>query len=348
MATEKFEARGIKPTNFALQVRLAYDRIQNIARKTPIDKSLTLSKETGINLLLKHEHLQHTGSFKIRGASNKILKYLSKYKSTGFITASTGNHGMATSYVGSKLGIKVTVFTPKNVDSSKKEGIINYGSEIVMYGDNCIDAELEAIKQSKLKCIPFMSAYNDWDIIMGQGSIAVEIMEQIKQQRLSNNGHIDAIFVSVGGGGLIGGIAVYIKSVLPNCKIYGVQPLNSPVMYESVKAGKVRDDVKEYDTLSDGTAGLLEPNLVNFELCRDYVDEWVIVNEKEIAEGMYKLLKMEHMFVEGSAAMALAAAYKVKDELKGKTAVVVLCGRNMSADRYLETIKELKQQHSRL
>eukprot|EP01083_Nonionella_stella_P293228 997164_1 len=287
--------RGTKPTNFGLDVSLASDQISNIIRKTPIDKSISLSLETGINVILKHEHLQHTGSFKLRGTTNKILKHLQKYKLSGIYTASTGNHGIATSYAASKLGVKVTVFVPKDIDSSKKKGIINYGCQLVEHGYNCVDAEQEAIKQSKLQNVPYISAYNDWDIILGQGTLAIKIFQQVKQQKLSSSGMIDAVFVSVGGGGLIGGMAAYIKSVYPKCEIYGVQPLNSCVMYHSVQSGYIRNDIKEYDTLSDGTAGKIENNSVTFGLCCDNVDHWVIVNEKEIAESMYKLLEKEHV-----------------------------------------------------
>ena len=199
------------------------------------------------------ENMQYTGSFKVRGALNKLLTMTSEERKKGVIAASSGNHGVATCYAASKLGdTHVTIYVPKGASEAKIGAMRAMKGEVVQIeSTNCMDGELAARKSADEQGKTFLSPYNDRDVMMGQSTIALEIFKQLKAQYQQP----DAVLVSVGGGGLIGGISSYVKSVLPSCEVIGCQPLNSNVMMQSVEAGKILDDVEEFSTLSDGTAG---------------------------------------------------------------------------------------------
>ena len=198
--------------------------------------------------------MQYTGSFKVRGALNKIVSLPVSEREKGIIAASTGNHGMATCYAAQKLGpLPVTIYVPNNAKEVKLQAMQAMGGTVVKVdSNNCIDSEIAARKASVESKLEFISPYNDEIVVAGQGTIGYEIVSQLKQY---GGKKPDAIFVSVGGGGLIGGIAGFIKEVLPECQIIGCQPENSKVMLESIKAGCILQDVPEFPTLSDGTAG---------------------------------------------------------------------------------------------
>lgn len=197
--------------------------------------------------------MQYTGSFKVRGALNKIISMNKEEREKGIIAASTGNHGMATCYAALKVGnTPVTIFVPKGASEAKMESIRSMNGKIIQIeSPNCIDGEIAARSTAEKENKIFLSPYNDEDVMIGQGTIAHESFSQ-----MNNLGKkIDYFFVSVGGGGLIGGIASYMKDVHPDCKIIGCQPSNSNVMMQSISAGKILDNVEEFPTLSDGTAG---------------------------------------------------------------------------------------------
>jgi threonine dehydratase len=204
-----------------------------------------------------------------------------------------------------------------------------YGASIEFYGDDCIDSEIKAreasIKDGKI----YISPYNDLEIIEGQGSIGYEISNQVNQP-------LDAIIVSVGGGGLISGISGYLKSIWPNVKIIGCSPTNSAVMLHSIKAGEILE-LQSKLTLSDGTAGGVEKGSVTFPFCENYIDESVLVSEKEIKEALVTYMDTEHQMIEGAAGTAVAALIKKRDMLKDKRVGVIICGGNMN----LTTIKSL-------
>jgi len=242
------------------------NNIKNYIVKTPLKYSERLSKETNSNIYLKLENFQKTGSFKVRGALNKILNINSEEK---VLAASSGNHGAAVSYALFQKNMTGTIYVPKNVKKSKVKNIESYGSKVVKFGDDCLDAENEAIRLSKENNLTFVSPYNDYDIISGQGTIGVEILEQ--------NREIDIVFITVGGGGLISGISSYIKSVNPNIKVIGCSPINSSIMINSIKEGKIVN-TESKDTISDGSAGGVEEDSITFNMCKEFIDDYCLVS----------------------------------------------------------------------
>ena len=202
---------------------------------------------------------------------------------------------------------------------------------VIVESPNCVDAETQARAAAKETGQAFISPYNDIRVIMGQGTIGLEIYEQLEGQEL------DAIFVSVGGGGLISGVGLYLKSILPSCEIVGCQPLNSNVM-QSLQAGRILTDVEELPTLSDGTAGGIEDS-ITFGICQNVVDRFVTVSEGEIAAAMLWSLEKEKMTIEGAAAVVIAALQKDLERYQGKTVALLLCGRNVS-ETVLQSLQE--------
>ncbi|XP_060076763.1 L-threonine dehydratase catabolic TdcB-like [Ylistrum balloti] len=307
------------------QILQAHQRINPYIRKTPLEYSPSLtSLGNGSDVFIKLESEQMTGSFKVRGAFNKILLIAGrgpKSRQKGLITASSGNHGLACLAACKKSGIPLKVYCQKNVDSGKRKTLEDRGATVVLYGEDCVDAELEARRVAKHTGVEYISPYNDYDIIAGQGTISVEILEQLPE--------VDVILVSVGGGGLIGGIARYAKQVKPTIKIVGCSPEKSKVMHESVKAKKLIFE-ESFDTLSDGTAGSVEDNSVTFELCRDYVDEWMLVTEEQIGKALVYMMQTHHKIVEGSAGVSLGAFMSNPEKFKGQKVVIVSCGSNIS------------------
>ena len=294
--------------------------IKNYIVKTPLKYSERLSKETNSNIFLKLENLQKTGSFKARGALNKILNINLRNK---VVAASSGNHGAAVSYALSKKKMTGTIYVPKNVKKSKVKNIESYGSKVVKFGDDCLDAENEAIRLSKENNLIFVSPYNDLDIISGQGTIGVEILE--------DNNEIDIVFITVGGGGLISGISSYLKSVNPKIKIIGCSPINSSIMINSIKEGKIIN-TESKDTLSDGSAGGVEEGSITFNMCRELIDDYCLVSEEEIALQIKNSLNIDKMRIEGSAAVAIASAIKMKSFLENKNVAIIICGGNIGSD----------------
>lgn len=331
----------------------AYNRIYPMVLKTPHVWSFHLSEPDGsLKAFLKMELIQPTGSFKVRGAVHKLLRLQDRLEEQNgaFVqkqrvcyTASTGNHGMACSFASKSLGYSCHVYCPSNVETSKASGIKHLGANLVAKFDSCLDAELAARRQSELEKVPYISPYNDLDIISGHGTIGLELLSDA----VALESGIDIVFVSVGGGGLIGGIGAVLKTECSKrnqpIKIIGCQPKNSAVMTESVKSKRLLTDVKEEETLSDATAGALESGAITFPLCNVVVDEWVLVTEEEIKSALQFMLAKEHLLVEGSAAVAVAGYQKylysndkmnLNELLKTKkgtiNATIILCGRNMS------------------
>ena len=264
------------------EVLLAEKRIKEYIRETPLEYSPYLSKLCKCNVFLKLENLQLTGSFKVRGAMNKLLSLTKKQRMNGVITASSGNHGLGIAYALKTLNYPGTIFLPKNTFKTKIEALKYYNVPIKFYGTDCEKTELYARKTANKNNQVYISPYNDPQIIGGQGTIGVELEKQLK--------NIDYILASIGGGGLISGIAGYLKSMDKNVRVVGCLPKNSPVMYESIKAGKIIS-MKIKSTLSDGTAGGIEPNAMTFELCKKFIDEYTIVTENEIKKAIKLILE---------------------------------------------------------
>ncbi|HEY5690805.1 MAG TPA: threonine/serine dehydratase [Cyclobacteriaceae bacterium] len=302
------------------------DKILNAERvirpyilETPLEFSYPLSKLSGCNVYLKLENNQITGSFKARGSMNKMLTL--KNDDRGIVTASTGNHGLGVANALNALNKKGTIYLPSKASPAKVEAIKQRGVRIEFHGES---GEVTETFARKLACETnqvYVSPYNDEDVIAGQGTIGVELFRQLPE--------LDAIFVSIGGGGLIAGIATYLKSVNPEIKIIGCLPANAPVMYKCVKAGKVID-VPEKPTLSDGTAGGIDHDSITFEICQQLIDDYVLVAEEEILNAMRLVLKHHHQVIEGSAGVALASILKIKDQFINKKVAAIICGGNVS------------------
>ena len=298
------------------RITAAAARLQTIVQETPLERA-----SWPHNVLLKLEHLQPTGSFKIRGATNKISLLTPEQAAAGVITASNGNHGIAVAAAASRKGIHAEVFISSHVSPAKLHRIQQYGASFQRTGSDPLDAELAARKAALESGKVFISPYNDIDVIAGQGTIGLELHRQAP--------HIDAVFVAAGGGGMIGGIGAFLKSVSPRTEIVGCWPEHSPVLYECMQAGRIHE-VREQPTLSESTAGGLEPDSVTLDLCRNVVDRGVLVSEAEILAAMRHVLDTEHWLIEGAAGVPVAAFLKEEARYQGKTVVIVICGRNVS------------------
>ena len=308
------------------KINQAECRIRPHIRETILEHSPFYSSTGDTNIYFKLENLQHTGSFKVRGALNKTLSLSSEDRTRGLVAASTGNHGAAVAFSLNKLGAPCIVFVPENAHPNKVDAIRRLGAEVRHHGEDAVDTESHARKYAASNNMTYVSPYNDPQIIAGQGTIAVELDRQLP--------HIDAVFVALGGGGLIAGIAGYLKSVQPAVKIIGCSPANSQVMIQSLQRGHIAD-IPSLPTLSDGTAGGLEPGAITFDLCRNLVDDCVTVTEKEIKASLIEFIQAQHMLIEGSAAAAIAAYRKEARRFAGQNVVIVICGANIS----LETLK---------
>ena len=257
----------------------------------------------------------------MRGAINKLLSLTLSQQEQGVVTASSGNHGAAVAYGLNKLGMKGIVFVPENASTTKVDNIRNYTNDLRFYGTDCMQTEMHALEYAKQHNMIYVSPYNDPQVIAGQGTIGLELSNQLNM--------IDAVFVPIGGGGLISGIAGYLKSVNPRNKVIGCLPAQSPVMAESIKAGKIIE-METLPTLSDATAGGIEPGAITFDLCRQYVDDYSLVSEEEIKNAIISMIKTQHLLIEGASGVALAAFLRDSKKFQDKNVVIVLSGANIS------------------
>ena len=262
-------------------------RIREAIVRTRLVESPQFSAEYDCSLHLKMEQEQRTGSFKLRGAHNKLALIAGREeeetKPASIVTASTGNHGLACLDAMKQHGVAGKIVVPENIAEVKREKLLSLGADLVYHGTDCELTELEGRRLAREtgNAMEFISPYNDLEVIAGQGTLGVEILEQLPS--------LEYLFISVGGGGLISGVAAYVKTVKPEVVVVGCQPAASPVMSESVKAGQIVDLLSS-DTLSDGTAGGVERGAVTFNLCRDLVDLWQVVGEDDIQVGIFIFL----------------------------------------------------------
>jgi threonine dehydratase len=296
---------------------------------SPLQLSGPLSARFGCEVLLKCEHLQPTGSFKIRGAANKVRLLGPEARRIGVTTASSGNHGQAVVRAAKLADVRVTVYVAASAARPKVDAIRALGAELVVVDGPPLEAELLARRDAAEQGKIYISPYNDMDVMAGQGTLGMELLEQAPD--------LDAVFISVGGGGLIGGVGTALKALRPQTRVIGVWPENSPCMLRAMEAGEVVD-VEEQETLSDGTAGAVEPGAVTLPVCKAVIDETVTVTETEIGGSMRLLAQDEHWIVEGSAGVALAGLAKRIDGFKARKVAVVLCGRNIALERFLYAI----------
>ena len=307
----------------AAAARQASARIAGLVRATPLDYSYRFSADTGADVYMKLENLQHTGSFKLRGAANRLMTLAGEQKRAGCVAASSGNHGAAIAYAMQKLGIEGVIFVPEQTSTAKVEAIRSYGGDVRFFGNDGLDTELHARTYADERGMFYLSPYNDLEVIAGQGTCGIEIQASLPQ--------VDTLYVAVGGGGLVSGVASVLKSRNPEIRIVGCQPEASAVMAHSIEAGRIVDEASR-PTLSDGTAGGIEQDAITFGLCRNLVDEFVLVSEAEIAAAMRTFIDYEHQLIEGAAGVALAAMIRQKDALAERKVVVLICGGNLSRD----------------
>ncbi|EOF8196665.1 threonine/serine dehydratase [Yersinia enterocolitica] len=312
-------------------IKEAHQALRPQVRVTPLEYSPLLSQHSGCEIYLKCEHLQHTGSFKFRGASNKLRLLTDEQRQRGVITASTGNHGQAMALAGKLAGVKATIYAPEQAAAIKLEAIRALGGEVELIPGDALNAELAADSAAQQQGKIYISPYNDRQIIAGQGTCGMEVVEQQPD--------LDAVFVAVGGGGLISGIATVLKKLSDKTQIIGCWPANATSMYTSLVNGKIQE-VAEQETLSDGTAGGVEPGAITFALCQQLIDQKVLVSEQEIKDAMRLIAHTDRWMIEGAAGVALAAALKQAPLWQGKKVAVVLCGKNIVLKKYLGAVSE--------
>lgn len=314
-------------------VKAARSRIAGHIRHTTLEYSPHLSELSKANVYLKLENQQVTGSFKVRGALNKVLSLPKKELAKGVIAASTGNHAAAVAHAVNVAGSSAIIYMPKTVSQVKVDNLSHYNNiEIVLHGKDSVEPELEALRQAEIQGKVYISPYNDEEVIGGQGTIAAEILEDLPA--------VDSVFVPVGGGGLISGIAGYLKQKKPDAQIIGCQPENSAVMYHSIQAGNVLE-LASQPTVSDGTAGGMEKDSITFPICQQYVNEFHLVTENEILAALGLLLKHHYMMAEGAAGLSLASLLKNKQQYIGKNVVLIICGNKMSKALLEQTLRHI-------
>ena len=288
----------------------ASERIKDHVRRTTFERSSMISHLTGADVWLKMENQQHTGSFKFRGAINKMLTLSQSERESGIYGASTGNHGAAVAYACQKLDVPCIIYVPEKSSDAKLANMKSYGAEIRVFGKDCMDGELKAREIADKSGGVYLSPYNDPEVVNGQGTIGWEIESQCDG--------LDAVIVSVGGGGLISGVAGYLKAIWPDIEVVAASPANHAVMIRSLEAGEIIK-IDPVPTISDGTAGGVEEGSITFEMCQQFVDHTVLLTEDEINNGIIQLMEKERVLVEGAAGTAIAALIKMKDQLKGQT-----------------------------
>lgn len=301
--------------------------LKGVARQTDVIYAPKLCK--GAELYLKTENLQITGSFKVRGAYYKMTKLSAEEKAKGVIACSAGNHAQGVALAAQKNGIKAVICLPDGAPISKVEATKSYGAEVCLVEGVYDDAYQKALQLRDEKGYTFIHPFNDEDVIAGQGTIALELIEQLPD--------LDAIIVPIGGGGLISGIAYTAKTVNPRVKVYGVQAKGAPSMKNAIEHGEV-EELPSVSTIADGIA-VKKPGDLTYEICSKYVDEIVTVTDDEISAAILALMEQHKLVTEGAGAVAVAAAMFGKIDLAGKKTVCVLSGGNIDVTILSRVIK---------
>lgn len=301
--------------------------LKSVIRKTDVIHAPKLNKES--NIYLKTENLQITGSFKVRGSYYKMSCLSKEEKERGVIACSAGNHAQGVALSAQKNGIKAVICLPDGAPISKIEATKSYGAEVCLVEGVYDDAYKKALELRDEKGYTFIHPFDDEDVIAGQGTIALEIADQIPD--------LDAVIVPIGGGGLISGIAYTIKMINPKVKVYGVQASGAPSMYNSIKDGEI-EELSSVSTIADGIA-VKKPGTLTYEICQKYVDEIVTVTDDEISAAILALMEQHKLVTEGAGAIAVAAAMFNKVDVKDKKVVCVLSGGNIDVTILSRVIK---------
>jgi threonine dehydratase len=306
------------------EIEQAHRRIAPHVLRTPLLHSRYLDDEQGGRVYLKLESEQVTGSFKARGALNKVLTTPAAEKAGGLVTASTGNHGLGFARALTISGDRGIIWLPENAVPSKVEALRHYEVELAFHGRDCLETELHANAQAERQGAVWVSPYNDPAVVAGQGTVGKEILEDLPD--------VDVVLATIGGGGLMGGIASWIRAEKPGVEIIGCLPENSPEMALSVQKGEPVVLEEPLETLSDGSAGGCEPGSITFPLCRDLVDDFLLASEAEIAAAIRWMAEKHHKIIEGAAGVALSVCMRERERLAGKRVAVVICGGNISIE----------------
>jgi threonine dehydratase len=312
------------------QIEEALERITPHIHRTECRQAAALSGMVEGEVFFKLENLQHSGSFKLRGVINKILSLSEADSQKLLVTASTGNHGAAFAHALQLFGLRGKLFMPKTASAVKVENVRSTGVPFELVGEDCIEAENRASAFAMDNGHVWISPYNDIEVVHGQGTVGVELSEQLET--------IDAVVVPVGGGGLISGIAGYLKAVDPSIEVIGCQPVNSCVMYESVMAGEILD-IQSLPTISDATAGGIEKGAITLGLCQRLVDDFVLLEEEEIIAAMRFLHEMEDLTIEGGASMPAAVVLKHPTRFAGRRIALIVSGGRVDKATMAEVLK---------
>lgn len=302
----------------SLDSTAAEQRIRPHVRETRVIPAPWL----GGQVWLKLENEQETGSFKLRGAANRLLTLTPEEAKHGVVTASNGNHALAVATMGRKLGVPVEVYVSNTATEAKRAKIAACGATVNQSTGDCLAAEIAARAAADASERAYVSPYNDLRVAEGQGTMAIELLRQLPR--------LDAVFVAVGGGGLIGGIGAFLKQRAPAVQIVGCWPENSPALHACLRAGRIVD-VPELPTLSTSTAGGVEPDAVTFPLAQQVIDRSVLVSEAEILAALQLTYRETGLLVEGAAGVAVAAYRQRMSEFAGRAVAIVVCGGNIDA-----------------
>lgn len=310
-------------------VRAAEDVIRRYIRETPVEPSPELSTGSG-NVWLKLENQQITGSFKVRGALNKLLHLEENERRRGVVACSAGNHGLGVAFASQVCGISSTVFVPQTIDLQRRRELERFAVDLRVGGASYADAEHKALTFAREMDLPFVSPYNDPLVIAGQGTVAIEIARQLPE--------LDIVVVAVGGGGLAAGVGAYLKALKPHVLVVGVSPVNSAFMFDAVN-GTPLEFSADLPTLSDSTAGAVQEGSMTIPLCKGVVDQWILVDEDDIRAAMRYLFYEHRLVVEGAGALSVAAYVKEQDRFKDAHTALVVCGSNIDPKKFLALVE---------
>ena len=310
-------------------VREANERCQDHLLPTPLEHSMYLSDKIEGEVWLKLDSMQRTSSFKFRGAINKILSLTEAELDRGIVSASTGNYALAVAEAMRIRNRRATIYVANDIEPSRLGLLRSHGLDLVIHGEVAWDAEKEARRVGDEEGKIYVSPYNDPIVVGGQGTCGYEISQQLPD--------LDAAFLACGGGGLLTGSAGWLKFHNSHVEAFGVSPANSPVMYESMRTNKMVE-MDTQPTLADTCAGGIDLDSITLDLCRRYVDEIVLLTEKEIKTSIRLLFEQHRLVTEGSGALSIGGLLKRKERFKGKKVVAVVCGRNVNLEVFKKII----------
>jgi threonine dehydratase len=319
------EVHGVTPED----VERAAVELRAYLPPTPLQHSRAFTEKTRCQVYLKIESIQPIRAFKVRGALNKLIRLTGEQRSAGVITASAGNHGMGVAYAAAVFSAPATVYVPETANPFKVEAIRRLGAHVIEAGRNYNGAYMEALGAQKESGATFVHAYDDPEVVAGQGTIASELLSELAD--------FDTVLVPVGGGGLIGGIALYLKAKKPDIKVIGVEPVGADSMYRSLQAGSIVA-LDRVNTIADGLAASA-PGELTFQLAQRYVDEVLLVEETEMLRAIRLLFEWEHLLAEPAGAAALAALLYHHRPAPNERVVVILSGGNVTDEVMLRALR---------